>query len=621
MPPGLLLIGTDLWIPWAGDPSRVPRNLRQFTILARLTPGSSLAQANAELAAIADRTEIAEKASFAEYEGWRLIATPWAAALLRDLRPAAFMLFAAIGFVLLIACANLTNLFLARASTRQRELAVRLALGAARWRLARLLLTESLLIAFAGAAAGLVIAYVGLQTADAILPSQMRTLDLRAGLNARVLWWSLGLTIASGLLVGLVPAFQATRTDPHDSLKSDGRSGQGRGGQRLRQGLVVLEIALSVVLLLGAGLLIRSFLNVQRVDLGFEPRNVLTMRLTLPRERYPGEAVNAFFDNLTERLSALPGVSSVSAASQFPPMAPFDTQFRLERGHVDGSTLPTALITVATPRHFDTLRVPLHSGRAFAATDRLDSPPVAIVNRAFATRYFPGSDAIGQRLTIGSSDRQRPWTTIVGVVGDYRNGGATQSVRPEIFVPVRQQTVWNQLFFLVRTDNAATSLLPLVRQAVVSLDPEQPIYAIQTLEEAVAQASLQHRISALLLGIFAAAALVLASIGIYGVMSYSVSARTQEMGVRLAIGAQRRDVLWLVLRQVIALVTIGLAAGVGVLLVLGRGLEGLLVGVRPFDPLTVATVAIGLGVVALLAAWAPAARASRVDPIQALRYE
>jgi putative ABC transport system permease protein len=194
-------------------------------------------------------------------------------------------------------------------------------------------------------------------------------------------------------------------------------------------------------------------------------------------------------------------------------------------------------------------------------------------------------------------------------------------VRPEIFVPVRQQTVWNQLFFLVRTDNAATSLLPLVRQAVVSLDPEQPIYAIQTLEEAVAQASLQHRISALLLGIFAAAALVLASIGIYGVMSYSVSARTQEMGVRLAIGAQRRDVLWLVLRQVIALVTIGLAAGVGVLLVLGRGLEGLLVGVRPFDPLTVATVAIGLGVVALLAAWAPAARASRVDPIQALRYE
>jgi putative ABC transport system permease protein len=445
-------------------------------------------------------------------------------------------------------------------------------------------------------------------------------LDLQAGLTPRVLWWSLALTVASGLLVGIIPALQATRTDPHDSLKSDGRAGGGRGGRRVRQMLVVAEIALSVVLVLGAGLLIRSALNVQRLDLGFEPRDVLTMRLTLPRERYPGEAVNTFFDNLVDRLSALPGVRSVSAASQFPPLAPFDTQFRLERSQTDATTLPNALVTVATPRHFETLRVPLHAGRLFAASDRLDTPPVAIVNRAFASRYFPGQEPIGQRLAIGSADRERPWTTIVGVVADYRNSGPAVAVRPEIFVPMRQQTAWNQLFFLVRAD-AASSLVSSVRVAVASLDPEQPIYATQTLDEALAQATFQQRISAALLGIFAAVALVLAAIGIYGVMSYSVSARTQEIGVRLAIGARRRDVVWLVLRQVLGLAGLGVAIGLAALLALGRGLESLLVGVTPFDPLTIAVVVLGLGATALVAAWAPAAKASRIDPMEAVRYE
>jgi predicted permease len=401
---------------------------------------------------------------------------------------------------------------------------------------------------------------------------------------------------------------------------SDGRAGGGRGGRRVRQTLVVAEIALSVVLVLGAGLLVRSVLNVQRLDLGFEPRDVLTMRLTLPRERYPGDAVNTFFDNLVDRLSSLPGVESVSAANQFPPMAPFDTQFRLERSAADGSTLPSALITVATPRHFETLRVPLYGGRVFAATDRLDSPPVAIVNRTFASRYFPGQDPLGQRVAIGSTDRERPWTTIVGVVADYRNSGPALPVRPEIFVPMRQQTAWNQLFFLVRADNAS-QLLPPVRRAVASLDAEQPIYLTQTLDEAVAQATFQQRISAVLLGIFAGVALALAAIGIYGVMSYSVSARTQEIGVRLAIGARRGDVIWLVVRQVLGLAALGVAIGLGALLALGRGIERLLVGVTTFDPLTIAVVTVGLGAIALLAAWAPAARASRVEPVQALRYE
>jgi putative ABC transport system permease protein len=622
MPRGLLLIGTDLWIPWGGDPLQMPRNARQFTALARLAPGVTLQQANTELSAIAGAVDQAERGRFREYEGWRLTATPWASALLQDARPAAFMLVGAVAFVLLIACANLTNLFLARASSRQRELAVRLALGAGRWRLARQLLTESLLLAFAGAAAGLLLAYAGLKTSAAVIPAQLAMLDLSAGINLRLLLWSLALAAASGLLVGILPSLQASRADPHESLKADGRAGAGRAGGRVRQILIVAEIALSVVLLLGAGLLLRSFLNVQRVDLGFEPKGVLTMRLTLPRERYPGEAAGAFFDRLVERIAALPGVRAVSAASQFPAMlGGLETQFTLETGPRPGTTLPTARITVATPSHFETLRVPLRSGRIFSAADRLDAPPVLVVNQSFAARYLPGRDPIGQRLAVGSPDRDRAFATIVGVVSDFRNDGPARPPRPEIFMPVRQQTAWNQLFLLIRGDQAAAQLLAAARAAVVSLDAEQPVYAIQTLEEAIAAGSFQQRVSTILLGAFAAIALLLAAVGIYGVMAYSVTARTQEMGVRLAVGAQRRDVMWLVVGQVLRLSVLGLAIGIGLLLAAGRALTQLLFGVQPADPLTIAAVTVMLGAVALVAAWVPALRASRVNPIEALRYE
>ncbi len=621
MPPKLILIGTDLWIPWGGDPSEVPRNVRQFSILARLAPGVPAPRANAELALIAGAVEQREKGTFKEYDGWRLVATPWAGALLKDVRPAAFLLLGAVGLVLLIACANITNLFLARSTTRQRELAVRLALGAGRWRVARQLLSESLLLSLAGAIGGVLLARVGLQAAQTLIPRQFQFLDVQASVNARVLVWSLVLCVAAGVLVAIAPVFQASRTDPHEALKSDTRSGAGRSGSRLRSALVVAEIALSVVLLLGAGVLLRSFMNIQRVDPGFDARGVLTLRLTLPRERYPDAAANAFFDRLVERVGAIPGVRGVSASSQFPPMETFSTAFSVEGAAPPAGNIPTATITVMTPGYFEALRLPMRSGRTFARTDQIGTPPVAIVNQAFVDRYLSGGDAIGRRVRLGDGTRTRPWTTIVGVVADYRNSGMTDAIRPAVFTPMRQQTAWNQLFILVRSDAGAAAVLAPVREAVRALDAEQPIYNIQSLEESIAESSFQQRIAAMLLSIFAACALALAAVGIFGVMSYTVSARTQEIGVRIAIGAGRGHVLQLVLGHVARLAAIGLGIGVVILLLAGKALEGLLYGVRAADPTTMAIVAAGLGLVAGVAAWIPASRASRIDPVEALRYE
>ena len=620
MPPGLVLVGTDLWIPWGGNPAVQPRNRRQFNVVARLAPGVTLEDANREMEEVARRVDREERERFAEYEGWRLTATPWAAAVFQDVRPAAFMLLAAAALVLLIACANLVNLFLARSTTRHRELAVRLALGAGRWRIARLLLTESLLLAAAGAVAGLVLAWAAFAGAPALVPPQLQMLGLEVRFTPRVLAWSLALAVASGVLVALVPAFNATRTDPHDSLKADARVA-GRRGNRLRHGLVVGQIAVSVVLLLGAGLLMRTLLNIQRADPGYDPDDVLTFRLTLPDGKYEGAAANAFFERLVERIEQVPGVHSAAAASQFPPMGALSTTFAIEPGSAArGATLPTALITVATPRLFETLSVPLRRGRGFDASDRAEASPAAIVNQALVNRYFPEGEPLGARLTLGPEGRTRT-ATIVGIVADVRNSGAARPPRPEIFVPLEQAVGYNQVFVLARTEAAPAVVLPELRRAVASLDPEQPIYAIQTLRDAIALSAFQQRVSAVLLGIFAVVALTLAAIGLHGVMAFVVSARTQEMGVRIALGAGRGAILWLVFRQVLATVAAGLAIGIALLAGAAGVLDSLLFGVRAVDPLTIAAVSTLLAGIAILAAWVPASRAAGVDPIEALRYE
>lgn len=622
MPPGLVLMGADMWLPWGGDPNDVPRGARQFTLLARLADGVSHAQANAELATLAAQVHQAHGGTLKEYDGWRLVATPWAAALLEDLRPAAFMLLVAVGLVLLIACANLANLMLARATTRSRELAVRLALGAGRLRIARQLLTESLLLALIGAVGGVALAYVGLQFAGAVVPAQFAPLGLEAGVSLRVLAWSAAAAVAAGVLVAILPMIQATRTDPQESLKSETRSGVSRSGARVRHALIVVEIALSVVLLLGAALLMRSFANLQRADLGYNPRGVLAMRLTLPLPKYDAKSGTAFFEELTRRASLLPGVTASAMVSQRPPGAGINTPIEVEGSNTPASSLSSAAVSVASREYFKAVQGPVLRGRAFDATDTPQAPPRIVVNQAFATQFFKDRDPLTARVRVVGGGDPGPWSEVVGVVGNARNTGAAAPVRPEIFLPMEQgRHGWNQLYLLMRSEGDPTLLLPEVRAVLREIDPEQPVYNIQTLEETLAVSTFQRRISMVLLGIFAAVALVLSAIGIYGVMSYSVSARTQEIGVRMAIGAERSDVVWLVLRQVTRLAGIGLAIGVALLLLAAKGLSGLLYGVTPSDPLTIALVTVTLGAVSLLAAWVPAWKASRINPIQALRYE
>ncbi len=621
MPPELLVLGVDLWIPWAGDPLNVPRNSRQFTLIGRLAPGATLAEANAELAAIAAQTAAVHGAAYEEYEGWRLSATPWVTALMRDIRPWTRLLLIAVGLVLLIACANLSNLMLARATTRQREMAVRLALGAGRAGVARHLVAEVALLSIVGGAAGVLLAHAGLPALVSLVPAQINSLGVTAAINGRVLAWAALLTIGSAGLVALLPVFQSTRAHPQDSLRTNGRGATAaRRPLRLRHALIVAEIALSVVLLAAAGLMVRSFGNLRGVDLGFEPANVLTLRVTLPTEKYRGQAINAQFQQIVDRLAQTPGVRAASLASQFPPQGPFSTPFRFEGRELPGATLPTALITAASDAHFRTLNVRLAAGRVFERSDAVDAPPVALVNEAFAARYLPGVAPLGHRLRTGPPDRASPAMEIVGVVSSTRNRGVGDPPAPEIFVPMHQQ-LNNQMFVLVRADGDAAAMLPAVRQQIASLDPEQPIYAVQTMDEAVAASTFGARLSVILFGMFAAVALTLAAIGIYGVMSYAVSARTQEIGVRLAVGADRRAVVGLVLGQVARLTAVGLAIGMAGVLAASSLIRRVLFEVQPADPLTIVSVAALLGTVALGAAWLPAWRASRVEPVNALKYE
>ena len=622
MPPRVVLNGMDLWIPMGVGPEVIPRQRRQWQVIARLQDGFTLDEANAELEALARRTEQAYTAEHEEYAGWHLRALTYTDANVRTFKTAGYVLLGAVAFVLLIVCANVASLLLARSATRRREMAVRTAMGAGRGRLVRQVLTESVSMAATGGLIGIALAWVGTRAVADIL-ANFPFLPGTVELNARVLAFCAFVSVAAGVLFGIVPALQASGSDIRGALQAEGAGTTGSARRlRLQKAFVGVEVALALVLLAGGGLLLNSMLRLNRTDTGFQPEGVMTMRLTLPWEDYDGPAIGAFFQSLEEEVLAIPGVEAVGRGAQYPPIA-----FSFERVATEGAEvtdegqLPVAMTTLASPGYFDALGIPLRQGRVFDDRDGEGAPFVAVINEAAAGLLFEDRQAVGERFRAGA-DEGDPWFEVIGVVGNTVNNGLDQPPFPEVFANHGQVPGWsNQMFLLVRTAVEPYSVVPAVRAAVQSLDRDQPVYAIRTVEETLAVGIAPRRIAARVLGVFAGFALLLASVGIFSVVAFAVGERTREIGLRVALGAVGSEVRSLVIRQALAPVLIGALVGLGVALALGRLVGGLLYEVSGTDPLTLTGVTLTLALVALVAGWIPATRASRLDPVQALRND
>jgi putative ABC transport system permease protein len=623
MPPRTLIYGSDLWIPMPIGPDAYPRNRRQFQILARVRPGSSLEEVNTELEGIARRVEAAYGGEFEEYEGWKLVASTWNRINSQFFRVAAFVLMGAVGFVLLLVCANLANLMLARAAGRSRALALRSALGAGRKRIASELLVESLILAAFGGVLGAGLSVYGIDGFARLAEVLSLPFFGELSLNGRVFAFTAVVSILAGVVFGVLPAFYASRTNLQDLLQSEGRgSAGGRGKHRLQRVLVGVETAVALALLVGSGLLVNSFLRLQRVDPGFDTDNALTMRLTLPWQEYDTESIMLFFRELREEVEGLPGVQTAAVTSQYPPSVFSNSQFSVEgETYAGGGTLPTAYLTLVSPGFFQSMGIPVLAGRTLDERDGVGAPEVALINETAAGRYFGEGNPIGSRFKIGGPDSDGEWIEVVGVVGDTKNRGLDVRTQPEIFGSTHQVPGGNQFFLIVRTGNDPRSVLPAIRQTVAAMDPDQPIYSIRTIDEAYASSMAQKRIATVALLSLAAFALLLASVGIYSVVAFGVAERTREIGVRIALGAQTAEVRRLVVKQALLPVVIGVIFGLGMAFALHGFIQSLLFQVSGTDPMTFGLVTILLLGVAVLASYLPARRASRLDPVEALREE
>lgn len=616
MDSGTSLLGTDMWIPWGGDPLLVPRNRRQFTVVARLAPGRTLDDANAELRTIAGRTTTEHAARFPEYEGWRLRAVPWAEAVTGQARGFVGLLLGAGVLVLLVACANLSSLMLARLSGRRREIAVRYALGAGGWQVTRLLLFESLLLASAAGVLGAVVAYVAMGPLSALMPDRVVSALTTPAINTRALLYCAAAAIAAALITTLVPAWQARRADTHQALRESG-AGAGGGRQRLRRTLVVAELALAVVLLIGAGQMLVSFARVQQSDAGFDMQGVATMRLTLAAERYgQADLSNRFFNELVNRVAALPGVTAAAAASQFPPAENFRIQFTVVGREISAETIPTAFVNTITPGYFEVLGIPLRHGRLLGPGDRDGAPMAALVNEAFVRRFLDGRPE--GRLLVG---RNQDPVEIVGVVGDARNRSMLRPADPEMFATIDQVGGSNQYFVLARTTGDPDLVVAPIRKVLSELDPDQPLYAIQSMETAVAGALFPQRVSLVLVGVFAVGAMLVAALGVYGVVAFFVASRTREIGIRVALGATAGRITRVIVGQTMWLLVAGAVLGVAGGAYVASLASRLLYESPAVDVSAVAGVLGVLVFVGLLASWFPSRRAHRVDPIRALRID
>jgi len=630
MPPGFRDFfgrNTDMWAPLVfkpadlGDDRRTNENL-QF--IGRLAPGVDETRAQAAMHTFAGQLKRAYPNSYSS--DWDLQVTSLNEEARGGIRRSLFVLLGAVGFVLLIACANVANLQLARIAARGRELAVRVALGASPLRLVSQLLTESVLLAVAGGAVGLLLASWAVPALVALNP---RGLPVGAAPrpDVAVLGFTLGVAVLAGLVFGVVPALQVGRSDLHGSLKEGGRGAAGdRGALRLRRGLVVTTVALALTLLAGAGLLIRSFARLVGVDPGFDPGRLLTFQVTLPAAKYPNDTVRALtLQRIDDALDAAPGVVAAGGTS----VIPFGGSWSTSSFNVDGyqappnAPIPWGDMRVVTPDYFAAMRIPLKAGRTFTEADRRGGAQVCIVDEALVRRYWPSGDPVGRRITFNNlTDSNITWITVVGVVGHtLHTGYDDDAARVQVYFPLAQASGMPFMGFVVRTGGDPMAALGAARAAVASVDPNLPLAGVNTMETLIGQRTGPRRFSVLLLSGFAALALVLASIGLYGVMSYTVAQRTRELGVRVALGAGAADVLAMVLQQGVRLAITGVGIGLVAALLLTRLMRSMLFGVGAADPATFVLVPLLLLAVAALASYLPARRAVGVDPVVALRAE
>jgi putative ABC transport system permease protein len=619
----------DLWMPAGLDAERGMDGSggRFLQVIARLKPQSTLEQARAEMSAISRRMALANPSFNADLDA---NIVPLREMVVGGWRRILLVLFGAVSCVLLISCANVANLILARTTARSREIAIRVAMGASRLRIIRLLLIESLLLAGAGGLTGLLIAWWGVDALLALSPSNLlRTSG--AGIDTYVIFFTLAVALLSGLVFGLAPALQFSKPALSDSLKDGGRGATaGPGRVLIRASLVVLEITLSLILLTGAGLMIRSFLHLQSVDLGYDPHNVLTLRLSLPEARYQeAQQVIGFYQQLTERLEHLPGVESVGTIHALP-LSGLDSvrPFTIEGASHEPGKAPVVQYRLVSPGYFRAMKIALIRGRDFAKQDEGQAPGVVIINQALQRRHFSNEDPIGKRITIGGFDNQ--WGEIIGVVGDVRHGWAGSPPAPEMYWDYSQSWLARSttlsrhrrsLSLALRTTVDPQSLIQDVSREVNALDKALPVTSVRTMEERMGGTLAGTRFNTLLLSLFAVLALSLAVVGLYGVISYVVAESTHQIGVRMALGAQAGDVLRLVIIQGMKLTLAGVAIGLLASFGLTRLMKDMLYGVQPADPLTFIAIAVLLSATALVACYIPARRATKVDPMVALRCD
>jgi putative ABC transport system permease protein len=615
----------QMWSPFVFPKSYSDRkNVGRFlTVVARMKPRVTPSRARSEMDAIASR--IARE--YPDHNGhWGATVVPLRQQLSGDLRPALLVLLAAVGLVLLIACANVSSLLLARAAAREREVAIRFAMGAGRWRVARQLLTESVLLSLAGGVLGGLLAFWGTNALLAASPSNL--LDLRSvSVDGRLLAFAAAISILSGLLFGFLPSYLSTRSAISEFLKEGGRGATtGKHRRLVRRGFVVAQMALALVLLAGSGLLIRSFIHLARVAPGFDANNLLTFTVALPQSKYAKDpATLSFFQSLLTRMANLPGVRSVSMDS-YPPFAgrgAGTTVHILGEPDRPASEFPVASVRVVGRDYFPTMGIPLRAGRAFHSEELAEERHVVIVNQAFVTQYLSGENPLGRKLVIFMKslvESENTPSEVIGVVGDVHLMGLDDAVEPVVYWP-HPELVYNRMTVLVRTQTDPLALVSAARTQLRELDPELPMANVATMDGLLSDSLARSRFTMFLLGIFAAIALVLAAVGVYGVIAFNVTQRTQEIGIRAALGAQHRDVLRMILGEGMRLVFLGVGIGIAGAFLTTRFLASLLYGTTVTDPLTFAAVALLLTLVALAACYIPARRAMRVDPMVALRYE